>query len=246
MKRIVIIGASSGLGLKISMIFAETGWKVAMAARRTEPLQTVNNQYPDSVVFSKIDITTEDSDSLLTELIHKNGGADVILLAAGIGWQNAELDMDKDLQTVNTNSAAMVRIVNTAYHYFVNECNGNGQIAIITSIAGTMGLGISATYSATKRMQSTYLEAIEQLAHINGYNITVTDIRPGFVKTALLDPNKKYPMLMNVDCAAKKIVNAIIKKKSVAYIDWKWHIVVLLWKLIPRFIWTKLKIKIDS
>ena len=85
MKRIVIIGASSGLGLKISMIFAETGWKVAMAARRTEPLQTVKNQYPDSVVFSKIDITTENSGSLLTELIHKNGGADVILLAAGIG-----------------------------------------------------------------------------------------------------------------------------------------------------------------
>lgn len=246
MKRIVVIGASSGLGLKSSLIFAKMGWKVALAARRTEPLLTVQNQYPDSVVYSKIDVTEENSDARLLDLIHNNGGADVILLAAGIGWQNANLDLDKDLQTVNTNGVAMVRIVNTAYRYFVNECNGSGQIAVITSIAGTMGLGISATYSATKRMQSTYLEAIEQLARINGYNITVTDIRPGFVKTKLLDPNKKYPMLMNVDYAAEKIVKAIVNKKSVAYIDWKWHIIVILWKLIPRFIWTKLKIKIDS
>ena len=246
MKRIVIIGASSGLGLKSALLFAEKGWKVALAARRTTPLQIVKNQYPDSVVFSQIDITSKDASQRLLELIHKNGGADIIFLAAGIGWQNADLDLQKDLQTVTTNCLGMVNIVNTAYHYFADECYGNGHIAVITSIAGTKGLGISATYSATKRMQSCYLEALEQLSQIKGHNIHLTDIRPGFVKTDLLDPSRSYPMLMSVDYAAQKIVSAIIARKHVAYIDWRWHIVVALWRLIPRCIWRRLNIKIES
>ncbi len=246
MKRIVIIGASSGLGLKTALIFAEKGWKVALAARRTTPLQTVQNQYPHSVVFSQIDITSENANEQLLELIHKNGGADVIFIAAGIGWQNVNLDLDKDLQTVNTNSLGFVRIVNTAYHYFADECGGIGHIAAITSVAGTKGLGISATYSATKCMQNCYLEALAQLVHIKKQQIKITDIRPGFVKTDLLNPNRKYPLLMNVDYAANKIAEAIVKQETVAYIDWKWRIVTALWKLIPGFLWRRLNINIDT
>jgi len=84
-------------------------------------------------------------------------------------------------------------MIGCAYRYFANK--GGGHIACITSIAGTKGLGPAPAYSATKAMQNTYLQALEQLAACKHHNIHFTDIRPGFVATPLLKDDK-YPLLM--------------------------------------------------
>ena len=82
-------------------------------------------------------------------------------------------------------------MVNTAFHYFARQ--GKGHIAVISSIAGTKGLGIAPAYSATKRFQNTYIDALEQLAYMQKKKaIHFTDIRPGFVKTDLLNDGKNY------------------------------------------------------
>ena len=73
-------------------------------------------------------------------------------------------------------------------------------------------------------------------------DISFTDIRPGFVTTALLDDGQKYPMQMTVEYAAKKIFNAVIKRKRVAIIDWKYAVLVFFWQLIPRWLWVRLPI----
>lgn len=243
MKRIVIIGASSGIGLESALIFARKGWKVGVAARHVGNLRALKNQYPNNIEYSAIDVTGEDAPEKLLGLVDSLGGMDVLFHAAGIGWSNPELDIERDLATVKTNAEGFVRIVDTAYRYFADNGKG-GQIAAITSVAGTMGIGISAAYSATKRFQNTYLESLEQLAAIDGLNIRFTDIRPGFVRTALLASERKYPMLMEVDYAAKRIVDAIIDRKHIAYIDCRWGVLVFLWRLIPRFLWRRLKISL--
>ena len=102
-------------------------------------------------------------------------------------------------------------MVGAAFRYFRDK--GKGHIAVISSIAGTKGLGIAAAYSATKRFQNTYIDALEQLASMKKIDIRFTDIRPGFVATNLLNDGKKYPMLMKTDYTARLIVKALNRKK---------------------------------
>ncbi len=115
-----------------------------------------------------------------------------------------------------------------------------GHIAVISSIAGTKPLGTAAAYSATKRMQSHYLTALAQLARMEGVNIKFTDIRPGFAATDILNPNKHYPMMMSKERAGRLATKAILRKKRVAVIDWKFAVLTFFWSLIPRCIWERL------
>lgn len=245
---IIIIGASSGLGKGVAEHFASQGWKTGVCARRQQPLQELAQKYPDKVQWRVLDVTADDAASVFREFVSDLGGVDVVLYAAGCGWNNPMLDVGRDDRTVQTNVVGFTHIVNAAFDWFAsnNTPSGRrGQLCAITSIAGTKGIGISPTYSATKRYQNTYLESLAQLASVRGVALSITDIRPGFIDTALLDTTAhRYPMLMSVDYAVRRIVRAIRKRRKVAYIDWRWHIVVALWRMIPRWLWVRLKIKI--
>lgn len=241
-KHIIIIGASSGIGLNATIQFATMGWKIGIAARRIDKLISLQQQFPHNIIaIEQIDITHNDANTKLLSLIDKIGGLDTLLLASGIGSQNLDLDLSIECDTVSTNVLGFTRIVDTTFNYFRKRPSNipPGQIAVISSIAGTMGLGIAPSYSATKRYQRHYIDALEQLAHFEKVNVRFTDIRPGFVDTPLLNNCRKFPMLMNLDYASKRIIKAIIQKKRVAIIDWRWKIVVMFWHLIPKFIWRK-------
>lgn len=245
MKRIVIIGASSGIGKKIATDFAKAGWGVAVAARREEKLKELVKEYPQAIVEMPIDVTAGDAAERFYDLIQKNGGMDVLLFASGVGFTNPELKPGIDDNILEVNVKGFTRIINAAYVYYKNTANlTKRRIAAITSIAGTKGLGIAPTYSASKRYQQNYLQAIDQLAHIQHVNVGITDIRPGFIRTDLLDPNKAYPLTMAVDYAAPLIEKAILRGSRVATIDLRWSIIDKLWRLIPNCLWSKLQINI--
>lgn len=245
-QRIVIIGASSGLGKEITSQFAQMGWTIGIAARRIDALKELQQQFPESIVATEqIDVTSADAGEKLLSLIKNVGGIDTLLLASGIGSQNPSLEIDIELNTVKTNTLGFTHIVDTAFNYFRNRSNDEtpGQIAVISSIAGTMGLGIAPSYSATKRYQRHYIDALEQLAHFEKVNVKFTDIRPGFVDTPLLNNCRKFPMLMSVEYATPRIVKAILRRKRVSIIDWRWRIVVAFWHLFPRCIWRRFPAK---
>lgn len=241
-KRIVIVGASSGLGKEIALIFLEKGWKVGIASRNIEALKEIEILYPQRVVSHQIDINDENAIIDLENLIEELGGIDVYFHSSGIGSQNTLIDINVEISTCKTNVLGFTRMVDYMYNYFKTN-NISGQICVISSIAGTKGLGVSPAYSATKRFQNTYIECLEQLSHMQKLNISFTDIRPGFVKTALLNDGNNYPMLMGVKYAAKKIVSAVERKKRIAIVDWKYAILVKFWKLIPRWLWVRLPVK---
>lgn len=75
---------------------------------------------------------------------------------------------------------------------------------------------------------------------MEGLPVRFTDIRPGFVATAILNPNKRYPMMMSLEKAADEVVKAICRKKRIYTFDWKFCILVFFWSLVPRFIWERL------
>ena len=236
MKRAIVIGASSGIGFEVAQLLLSEGWKVGVASRRMELLQKVGNVE----VAEQIDVNDPDASKQLREMINQMGGIDLFFYAAGVGKQNRDLKEDIELMTTTTNGLGFVRMIGEAFRYFAER--GEGHIAAITSIAGTKGLGPAPSYSATKAMQNVYLQALEQQANARGLNIYFTDIRPGFVDTALLNGDFHYPMLMKPDIVAQKIVKAINHKKHICVIDWKYRVLTMAWRRIPRFIWRRLKL----
>ena len=238
--RIIIIGATSGIGREVAKFYIAQGWQVGVAGRRAEELETLRKEAPEQVSTQVLDVTLEDAPFRLQSLIDKVGGMDLFLLSSGIGKQNPTLTPDIELKTAATNVEGFIRLTTAAYHYF--EKQGYGHLAAISSIAGVKGLGIAPAYSATKRFQNTYLDALDQLSRMNGLNIRFTDIRPGFVATPLLKDDN-YPLLMKAPQVATSIVKAISKKKRIVVIDWRYRILVFFWKLIPHWIWVRLKVK---
>lgn len=239
MKKCIIIGASSGIGREIARLLIDDGWQLGIAARRREKLMETQQLAPDRVFIREIDVTDSSAAESLNYLINSVGGMNLFIYSAGIGWQNRELEEEKELATVQTNATGFVRMTGEAYRYMAR--NGGGQIACISSIAGTMGLGPAPAYSATKAMQQTYLEALQQQANQRRLNIQITDIRPGFVDTDLLG-HAHYPMMMKVADAARLTLTAIKKRKPAATIDWRWRLLTRAWKMIPKCIWRKMKI----
>ena len=141
---------------------------------------------------------------------------------------------------METNAVGFTRMIGAAYRYFAAK--GEGHIAAITSIAGTKGLGPAPAYSATKAMQATYIQSLEQQARQRGLKIRFTDIRPGFVDTALLNDGFPYPMLMRPEKVARDIVRSVYRHRHVRVIDWRYRILTFFWRLIPRWLWRRMKI----
>ena len=243
MNKAIIAGATSGIGREVSILLIKKGWHVGVCGRRADKLKELKLMSPDQVFTKTLDVTKSDAIDDFISLASEMNGIDLYLHISGIGFQNKELDIDRELSTVETNTKGFTRMVDAAFHYFQQHPEHRGHIACISSIAGTKGLGAAPSYSATKAYCNTYMEALEQLASIKGLSITFTDIRPGFVDTDLLKGTYKYPMLMNPKDVAKAIVNGLEKKKRVVTIDWRYRIMVFFWRLIPKCIWVKLKIQ---
>lgn len=236
----VIIGASSGIGREVAKLLLADGWRLGLAARREEPLQELKAMAPGNVEVMTIDVTKPNAGERLQHLISQLGGMDLYFHASGIGKQNRTLEEDIELQTMETNAVGFARMIGTAYRYFAKR--GEGHIAAITSIAGTKGLGPAPAYSATKALQVTYLQSLEQQARGRGLNIYFTDIRPGFVDTALLNDNFSYPMLMRPEAVARDIVRSIRCRRHVRVIDYRYRILTFFWRLIPNCLWRRLKL----
>lgn len=202
-------------------------------------LHELKSLAPDLVETERIDITSTDAATSLSGLIDRMDGIDIYLHCSGIGKQNAALEPEIEIRTLRTNGEGFTRMITNVFNYFKQK--GKGHIAVISSIAGTKGIGIAPAYSATKRFQNCYLDALEQLSRMQKLNIRFTDIRPGFVATPLLKDDK-YPMMMNADTVTLKITQAIKRKKRIVVIDWRYRIIVFFWKLIPHWLWVRLPI----
>ena len=235
MKRAIVIGASSGIGQEVAKLLMKDGWTVGVAARREDKLKALG-----AAAFEPIDVTKEDATERLQVLISRLGGMDLFFYASGIGKQNRELEEGIELATLHTNGLGFTRMIGEAYRYFAAQ--GRGHIAAITSIAGTKGLGPAPSYSATKAMQNVYLQALEQQANARGLNIHFTDIRPGFVDTALLSGDFHYPMMLKPDKVAQEIISAIDRHQHIRVIDWKYRLLTALWRRIPKCLWRHIRL----
>lgn len=239
-KRAVIMGATSGLGKGVALGLLQEGYTIGVAGRRSEELEKIKSIAPERIFTKVIDVTADDAPALLLALISEMGGMDLYFHSSGYGKQNMELDVEIEKLTVLTNAYGFTQMVDTAFHYFWHE-GRRGRIAVISSIAGTKGLGASASYSATKRFDWIYLESLAQLAHMHKLDISFTDIRPGFVATDFI-AGSNFPLQMETSYTVKHILKAVLKGKRKVIIDWKYRILCFFWRLVPSFAWERMRI----
>ena len=237
MKRIVIMGATSGIGLETAKRCIAAGWRVGAAGRRSEELERLRGLAPQQVETEAIDVTDDAAPAALERLIERLGGMDVYFHVAGVGSQNPQLDPTVELHTVRTNVEGFTRMTTAAYGYFA--AHGGGRIAVVSSIAGTRGLGVAAAYSASKRFQNTYIDSLAQLARMQGSKIRFTDIRPGFVATEMAKGEGLF-WVMPVDRVVEGIVRAIRRRRSVAVVTRRWRLPAWLIRHMPECIYRKM------
>lgn len=239
------MGASSGIGYALAEAFASRGVKIGVAARHTEALHELSKRFQGGIEYASIDITHKDAPEKLEELADRLGGMDLYIHLSGIGYRNPELDPELEVNILKTNVCGFARMIASAYSY-MRRHGIRGQITAVTSVAGTKGIGLMPAYSASKAMDSTYLTALSQLAETEESDITITDIRPGWVTTPLLNPNHRYPMQMEPEYVVPRILKAIASKRRVAVIDWRWNMLVGLWRIIPNALWTRMSISMSN
>lgn len=249
MKRIILYGASSGIGKALAQQYAAQGNKVAVAARRFDQLLLLQKEYPQQIIPFQADVAenwnapsngSTSPRTVFFSMVSALGGVDLVIYSSGMGKQNACFDMDIEKGTIDVNVTGFTAIAAAVAEYGSNAGH-HVQFATISSIASIRGIGVSASYSATKMYQVRYMESLRQLATIKGWDMSFTTIKPGFIDTDFIK-GQRYPMTMPLQYAAKRIKKAIDRRRTSAVIDWKWAIVVALWKMIPNWIWYRLKV----
>jgi short-subunit dehydrogenase len=238
MKKAVIIGASSGIGKELARVLTSGGYAVGLAARRLDILSEFQKELPANTHIKRIDISQPiEAMRLLTELIQDMGGADIVIICAGISSHNPDLNWENEINTINTNVVGFTAMANIAFKYFCE--NGTGHIVGISSFRALRGGWSSPAYNASKAFVSNYLEGLRVKSKKMGKNIFVTDIRPGLVETPMIGRKKSF-FVAPVNKAALQIREAIENKESVAYITKRYRIIAYMMRYMPFSIYSRL------
>jgi len=238
MKKAIIVGASSGIGRALAKILARDGYVVGLAARRLALLLEIQQEIGGGALVKEIDVSqTAEAMARLSEFIAEMGGVELIIISAGTGFINPELAWHKENETIAVNVAGFTAIANVAMHHFLEK--GSGQLVNISSIAALRGSGQAPAYNASKAFESNYLEGLRQKVAKLRLPITVTDIQPGFVDTAMAQAESLF-WVASPAKAAEQIHRAVRAGTKHAYITRRWRLVAWLFKVMPDWIYQRL------
>ena len=212
-KVIWITGASSGIGKALAIKFAENDWIVAASARREnllKELQNINqNIYP-----YPLDVTDIEKCKLTAKSIIDNlNGIDICVFGTGMHDPKSEkqFNLDKIRDIMEVNYFGTMNSINSIYNYFSEK--KNGQISIISSVAGYRGLPAAGAYCASKAALTSFTESLN--FEMKMKNVRVSLISPGFIKTPMTDMNEfPMPMIKSPEFAANEIYKGLTAKKG--------------------------------
>lgn len=238
MKKAIIIGATSGIGRGLAQKLANENYIVGITGRRTELLDELKSEKPNSFYTKTFDITdTNKIVENLEKLTKDLGGLDLLIISSGTGDLNEKLDFEIEKRNIETNVTGFTCIANWAFNYFENQ--KAGHLVAFSSVGGLRGSRVAPAYNATKSFQINYLEGLRQKATKLKTEIYVTDIRPGFVETAMAKGDGQF-WVSTVEKATNQIFEAIRKKKKIAYVTRRWKLIGVILKRIPRQIYDRM------
>ncbi|HYP89083.1 MAG TPA: SDR family NAD(P)-dependent oxidoreductase [Polyangiaceae bacterium] len=240
LSRVVVVGASSGMGEAMARQLAAAGADVAIVARREGELTRLASERPGKLHPYVHDVSNVDEVPALFERIERElGGVDGLIYAAGVmpKLEESEYAFEKDRAMVTVNLLGAMAWMNQAAARF--EAARTGTILGISSIAGERGRRGNPGYCTTKAALTTYLEALRN--RCSRYGVNVVTIKPGFVDTAMTRGLKGLFWLISAEKAAKISLSLARKGNSgVAFVPSRWALVAFIVRSLPSFIFRKL------
>lgn len=233
--RVLIIGASSGIGKELSLRYAVLGNEVIAIARRM-PLLRELAQANSNIQIAQCDVADIESSQVLLAQVFASP-IDLAILCSGVGDLNPDLDFAIERPTLDINVIGWTFIADFIYKKF--EEQRYGHLVVITSCGGLRGEPMAPSYSASKAFQINYAEALCKKAFKSKLPIVVTDIRPGLVNTRMAKGEGLF-WVMPVEKVAAQIMTAITKEKDVAIVTKRWSILHWIMKHLPRSIYKRM------
>lgn len=238
--KVIISGASSGLGMALAKHYAKFGATLGLIARNKQPLEALSDELPDASFYDADVRNPHSMQSVARDFIQRYGCPDIVIANAGVnrGTLTEKVEDSKVFESIlETNVNGMV---NTFQPYIAAmKASGQGSLVGIASVAGYRGLPGGSAYSASKAAAITYLESLR--VEMFGTGISVITVCPGFIVTPMTMNNPyRMPFILTAEAAAKKIVRIIKQKKTYAIIPWQMATVARVLKILPNFIYDRL------
>ena len=238
--KILITGASSGLGAEMARQYATQENELILLARREDKLFALRKELYEKV--KNIDIIVADVTAFetLQEKLRPIQNLDIVILNAGISLGHDGVGVPsiadfKRLYDVNVLSAHA--ILEVLLPKFVAQ--KSGKIVFISSMASLFSMPSSKIYSSSKRALNAYAEGVRY--KYNRYGIKVVNILPGFIKSELTDKNEfNMPFILQTKEGVERILKAIEKEKRVYAFPLRFYLIIQILNLLPNFLREKI------
>lgn len=238
-QKILITGASSGLGAGMARSFAAKGRDLALCARRTDRLDELKaellDRYPGiKISVAALDVNDHDQvPKVFAELSDQLGGIDRVIVNAGIGkgWPLGEGKPWANKATIQTNLVSALVQIETALEMF--KKSGSGHLVLISSVLGNKGVpGVKAAYAASKAGVTSLGESLR--AEYPRGPIKVTVIEPGYIESEMTAKAAATMLMVDNETGVRAMVDAIEREKGRAVVPrWPWAPLVQLMRVLP-------------
>ena len=211
-KKVWITGASSGIGKALAEKFSSEGWKVAASARRKKILDEIST---NKNIFSyPLDVTNQEQiKNSFGRIIEDFNGLDLCVFSSGTydPKLEQEINISQNKFVMETNFFGVLYCIKTVENYFKSK--KSGHISIVSSVAAYRGLPNSSGYGPSKAALTNLTESL--YFDFKKYNVRISLISPGFIKTPLTDKNEfPMPFIKSPEFAAEKIFKGLTKSKG--------------------------------
>ncbi|MGH8624918.1 MAG: SDR family oxidoreductase [Gammaproteobacteria bacterium] len=245
MKKILVFGATSAIAEASTRLFASEGDKLYLVARNVTRLERIRD---DLRIRGAVQVETSVMDAnsieqhaaLIERATAALGGLDIALIAHGTlpDQKACEKSVEHMLRELQTNCTSTLSLVTHLANWF--EQQGQGTIAVISSVAGERGRQSNYVYGAAKAAVSAFLQGVRNRLHKSG--VHVLTIKPGFVDTPMTSAFEKGPLWAQPEVVARGIQRAIKRRRDVVYLPLMWRAIMLIIRLIPEPIFKRLSL----
>ncbi len=240
MRRIVITGASAGIGEALARHYAAADTVIGLVARRREPMQALASSLPGRFEIYALDVADGAAmERAAREFCSRHGAPDLVIANAGISvgtHGDDAADVDKLRRVLEVNVIGLAATL--AAFAPAMRAQKRGVLCGIASVAGFRGLPGAGAYSASKAAAIKWLEALR--AELRGSGVSVVTICPGYIDTPMTQVNRyRMPFLLPADEAARRFARAIAARRRLVVIPWQMAIVSVLLRLAPAWLYDR-------